>query len=609
MTEQACTAPFAVVDMGSNGIRFGIISAFERHLPVTFEERAPISLLDAQTDEGVIPDETIDQTIVCFKRFKILCDELHVRPENVRVIATEATRIATNAEHFLTRIYDETGWKVTLLSKEEEALISAAGIVGTSYDVNGLTMDLGGGSFELSYVLTDENGAIDVCKTPVSLPYGSVALKKRLARCATSEDRANLYQEIVASVSQALSQVQPPSKLAKPDGFQVYMTGGSLRSIGYLSMSLPPQKQQYQGQQQPAASSSTNTSSSSQPQNLSSLQSPSAPRNKDYTTYPIPIISGYSISGSDLHDLATRYMHEDPKTAQKQLRCFRVSKRRAGMVPAVCFLLSAVLQVLEIDSAHFSQGGVRQGLCYQLLPPEEQAKDPLLEGVKAYLSTTPHSLADEEYDAIYTILTQALAHPYMAKNHPLQLHRLLPSAIHLANLTSHYPKESRGVVSFHLPLSSGPLANVPGLSHKERAALALLLAYRQGGKVPDPIFDTVQGIVGTKGTAVCKFVGRLMELIFAISPLRPGLGLMRSGLQLRSHKQELLDSSRENYMYPRMELCIQLPKEQSPMVDAPMVQSVIESLDQRINVKKFDMDEEQRSGLEHPRLFTVTVVE
>lgn len=131
----------------------------------------------------------------------------------------------------------------------------------------------------------------------------------------------------------------------------------------------------------------------------------------------------------------------------------------------------------------------------------------------------------------------------------------------------------------------------------------------QGGKVPDPIFDTVQGIVGTKGTAVCKFVGRLMELIFAISPLRPGLGLMRSGLQLRSHKQDALESSQENYMYPRMELCIQLPKEQSPMVDAPMVQSVIESLDQKINIKKFDMDEEQRSGLDHPRLFTVSVVE
>lgn len=131
MTDQPPNAPFAVVDMGSNGIRFGIISAFERHLPVTFEERAPISLLDAQTDEGIIPDETIAQTIVCFQRFKMLCDELQVRPENVRVIATEATRIATNAEQFLARIYDETGWRVTLLSKEEEALISAAGIVGT----------------------------------------------------------------------------------------------------------------------------------------------------------------------------------------------------------------------------------------------------------------------------------------------------------------------------------------------------------------------------------------------------------------------------------------------------------------------------------------------
>jgi retrograde regulation protein 2 len=46
------------------------------------------------------------------------------------VIATEATRIAANAEEFLDAIYQATGWTVTLLSKQQEALISASGIVG-----------------------------------------------------------------------------------------------------------------------------------------------------------------------------------------------------------------------------------------------------------------------------------------------------------------------------------------------------------------------------------------------------------------------------------------------------------------------------------------------
>lgn len=126
-------APFGVVDMGSNGIRFAIVRTLARHLPVEYEERAPISLLEAQGDEHVIPDETIDQVISSFRRFQTLCQHANVDPQAVHVIATEATRTAANAEVFKQRIYDATGWNVTLLSKQEEALISASGIVGTFF--------------------------------------------------------------------------------------------------------------------------------------------------------------------------------------------------------------------------------------------------------------------------------------------------------------------------------------------------------------------------------------------------------------------------------------------------------------------------------------------
>lgn len=123
-------APFGVVDMGSNGIRFGIVTALARHLPVAYEERAPISLLEAQGDEHYIPAETIDQVITSFLRFKTVCRHEDVDPANVRVIATEATRIATNSNEFLSRIKEATGWSVSILSKEQEAMISSMGIVG-----------------------------------------------------------------------------------------------------------------------------------------------------------------------------------------------------------------------------------------------------------------------------------------------------------------------------------------------------------------------------------------------------------------------------------------------------------------------------------------------
>jgi retrograde regulation protein 2 len=128
--EYSIEAPFGVVDMGSNGIRFGIVTSLKRHLPVAYEERAPISLLEAQGDDHYIPSDTIDAVISSFLRFKTICEHEGVDPSNVRVIATEATRIAKNSQEFQDRIYEATQWKVMMLSKEQEANISSMGIVG-----------------------------------------------------------------------------------------------------------------------------------------------------------------------------------------------------------------------------------------------------------------------------------------------------------------------------------------------------------------------------------------------------------------------------------------------------------------------------------------------
>jgi retrograde regulation protein 2 len=56
-----------------------------------------------------------------------------------------------------------------------------------------------------------------------------------------------------------------------------------------------------------------------------------------------------------------------------------------------------------------------------------------------------------------------------------------------------------------------------------------------------------------------------------------------------------------------MQLQITLPERHSPLVDAPAVMSVIESLDKKIKSKKFDMDEDRRP-LKCPALFSVEVI-
>ncbi|KAI7902007.1 Ppx/GppA phosphatase family-domain-containing protein [Cokeromyces recurvatus] len=590
--DKTIKAPFGVIDMGSNGIRFGIVTDFARHLPVTYEERAPISLLEVQGEDHYIPSETIDEVITTFQRFKTICKHEGVDPTNVKVIATEATRIASNSKEFLDKIHYATGWTVDILSKEQEAIISSMGIIGSFYRVNGLTMDLGGGSVELNYVTSNDQSPLvkdserprkrfKVSSSPVSLPYGAIIMKNRLANCTNNNERNELYKEIVDQVKKAKITTNIPNSLQSYDGYTLYMSGGGFRALGYLSMAETYSK-------------------------------------TEKGKYPIPIISGYSITGDELMELANKYKDRDPDELVNELQVFRISKRRARMIPAICFLVSAIMKVIEIKQIYFSEGGVRQGVCYYMLQPSEQLKDPLLEGVKSYVSPLSHALSHDEFEAIMSLLKSAIPPLYLTPDHPLQLHRLIPAAVHLANLTTHYPKETRAFVAFHIPLASGPLANVPGLLHSERAILALILAYRQGGEVPDPIFKTIENMIGKHGISVCKYIGKLMEIIFLISPRFPGLGALESGIKFHLKS---VDSDDENSSpcsspitpsaqryYSPSKLEIILPEKLSPMLSAPSVISTIESMDKKIQPKSFELDEEVQGLDIRSKLFSVSII-
>ncbi|KAI9275014.1 Ppx/GppA phosphatase family-domain-containing protein [Helicostylum pulchrum] len=602
MTIEAIEAPFGVVDMGSNGIRFGIVTSLSRHLPVAYEERAPISLLEAQGDEHFIPQETIEQVITSFLRFKTICKHEGLDPNNVKVIATEATRIAINSKQFLDSIYAATNWKVDILSKEQEAVISSMGIVGSFYKVNGLTMDLGGGSCELSYVTSNNLASsplssprpakrLKTSSSPVSLPYGAAILRKRLLKCDDHPKRKKkLYQEIIDQVTIAKSTTNIPGHLKDHDGYTLYMSGGGFRALGYLSMAF------------------TNHTSVSNHQ----------VKTQKKMTYPIPIISGYSMTGDELIKLVDQFKDRDPEDLVNELKVFRISKRRTRMIPATCFLVSAIMKVIKIKQIYFSEGGARQGICYHMLPVSEQLKDPLLEGVKSHVSHLPHALSKTDFDTVFKVLKDAIPPLYLSPDHPLQLHRLIPAALHLANLTTHYPKETRAFVAFHMPLASGPLANIPGLLHSERAILALILAYRQGGEVPDPAFNAIEDMIGKYGVAVCKYVGRLMEIIFLISPRQPGLALLESGIQFKLIRPE--SSDEEDYsisppvtpnsqqFYSASTLQIIFPSKHSFMLEAPAVISVIETMDKKIQPKKFELDQEIQGLDSKVKLFSVSIV-
>ena len=151
----------AIVDMGSNGIRYSITDlspATCRIMPTIYQDRTGISLYDAQWSTGqkaAIPDSTISDVVRSLLRFKRTCKDFGVKDEHVRILATEATRQAINSEDYRAKIRSSTGWTVEMLPKEEEGRVGAMGVVSSFSTVKGLMMDLGGGSTQITWLIAE----------------------------------------------------------------------------------------------------------------------------------------------------------------------------------------------------------------------------------------------------------------------------------------------------------------------------------------------------------------------------------------------------------------------------------------------------------------------
>jgi len=119
----------AIVDMGSNGIRLSVSDLsppLARTLPTVYVIRNDISLyaeqFDPETGEKIpIPRWVIDAVIAQLMRFKIVCQDLGVHANHIRIIATEATRTAINSTEYRKAIEKATGIEVEMLARRTRA--------------------------------------------------------------------------------------------------------------------------------------------------------------------------------------------------------------------------------------------------------------------------------------------------------------------------------------------------------------------------------------------------------------------------------------------------------------------------------------------------------
>lgn len=86
-----------------------------------------------------------------------------------------------------------------MLAKEDEGKIGALGIASSFSDMQGLVMDLGGGSTQISWMVVQGSNIRTSPKGSFSFPYGAAALTRKLNELKAGKSKEEAKQ--VSSLS------------------------------------------------------------------------------------------------------------------------------------------------------------------------------------------------------------------------------------------------------------------------------------------------------------------------------------------------------------------------------------------------------------------------
>jgi exopolyphosphatase/guanosine-5'-triphosphate,3'-diphosphate pyrophosphatase len=210
----------------------------------------------------------------------------------------------------------------------------------------------------------------------------------------------------------------------------------------------------------------------------------------ELTRAPLHMLQNYEMDAGELSKLLGEILG-----GKKHVELLlEVTKRRAVTIPYAAAVLKTVLDIGKFKSVMISSYGVREGIIFDSLDDAERTEDPLDAGIEALI-------ADEQAAEFGRALAEwaSEAAPYTLNA------RLSSAACRLVDIGALLHPDHRADLAFDL-VSRAPL---PGLSHRDRAALALAVASRFKKGVRNDVSEKLLD-VHTAGKA--RALGALMRL-------------------------------------------------------------------------------------------------
>ncbi len=206
----------AVVDIGSNSIRLVVFDGLKRAPFPLFNEKVMCGLGRGLERTGALNPEGVELALDNLGRFVTLAEVMGA--ERIDLLATAAVRDASNGPDFVGKVEKACGRPPRVLSGEEEARLSAMGVLMGMPQATGIMGDLGGGSVELVALERGELGP------HATLPLGPLRLAE-----AAGGDMAKAANLVDAAF-------EPLTWLRDHKGETFHPVGGAWRTLARIHM-------------------------------------------------------------------------------------------------------------------------------------------------------------------------------------------------------------------------------------------------------------------------------------------------------------------------------------------------------------------------------------
>jgi exopolyphosphatase/guanosine-5'-triphosphate,3'-diphosphate pyrophosphatase len=204
-----------VIDVGSNSVRMVVFDGAARSPAYFYNEKIMCGLGKGLAETGHLNPQGRIRALSALRRFALLAEGMQIDP--LTIVATAATREAEDGPEFQAEVLRETGLRLHVIDGDEEARLSAQGVLLGWPEAKGVVCDIGGNSMELARIGDGRVGK------RISTPLGPFRLQQ-----ISADPRARR-----AHIAKVLKDAQG---VLKAEGERIYLVGGSWRVIARLDM-------------------------------------------------------------------------------------------------------------------------------------------------------------------------------------------------------------------------------------------------------------------------------------------------------------------------------------------------------------------------------------